>query len=55
MDPSFVDDYHATQNLDYTIRHGRRAGQWGGPHHEVHRSVMRGLAGRTPTHRKEEK
>lgn len=25
MDPSFIDDYHATQNLDHSIRHGRRA------------------------------
>lgn len=25
VDPSFIDDYHATQNLDYAIRHGRRA------------------------------
>lgn len=26
MDPILIDDYHATQNLDYAIRHGRRAG-----------------------------
>ena len=25
MDPTFVDDYHSTQNLDHAIRHGRRA------------------------------
>lgn len=33
---------------------GRRAGVWPGPHHEAWRETLRGLAGRTPTHRKEE-
>lgn len=31
----------------------RRAGPWPGPHAEVLRATLRGLARRTPTHRKE--
>lgn len=33
---------------------GRRAGVWPGPHNEAWRATLRGLARRTPTHRKEE-
>lgn len=33
---------------------GRHVGVWPGPHQEAWRATLRGLARRTPTHRKEE-
>ena len=33
---------------------GRHVGVWPGPHNEAWRATLRGLARRTPTHRKEE-
>lgn len=53
MDPSFIDDYHATQNLDYAVRHGRRAGVERAAR-DITNSAYEDVIGRRPaTHRKE--
>lgn len=46
-----IDDYHATQNLDYAIRHGRRAGDENTARDLANAAVDDITVGRTAKHR----